>query len=573
MTDTILVAVAWPYANGEPHLGHVAGSFLPADIFARYHRQAGNRVLMVSGSDMHGTPTALTAQAEGVDPAVIATRYHEQFVEMLDRFGFSFDLYTHTDTANHAQIAQGIFSDLLKNGFLYESTESMPYCLEEQRFLSDRLVAGTCPICKFDKAGGDQCDNCGNTLDAADLIGIRCVTDGSTPEFRDTNHYLFKLSAFSERLQEWISAQEHFRPQVRNMSLGMLREGLPDRAMTRDIEWGVTVPDEVEGYEHKRIYVWFEAVIGYLSASIEWAESSGDPDAWQAWWKDPSARSYYFQGKDNIPFHTIIWPAMIMGLGDERSLNLPYDITANEYLNYEGGAFSKSRQWGVTVADALDRYEADALRYYMSATMPETSDSDFTWATFLSRNNDELVATLGNFVHRVLSMAARNFDGAVPPRNATDETDAAVLAACDTAMDKVGQQISDRRFREGLRLIMGLARDGNKYMDTKAPWKTAKTDMERTGTTLSIGIEIAATLRTLIYAYMPTSAQSLHKLIGAEGEVIDLGWTRPTPEAGRRLPVPRPLFKKLEDSMVAEELARHESPAPDQQSAQTPAQA
>ncbi len=562
LTDTILVAVAWPYANGEPHLGHVAGSFLPADIFARYHRQAGNRVLMVSGSDMHGTPTALIAQAEGVSPEVVATRYHEQFVEMIDRFGFSYDLYTHTDTANHARVSQGIFSGLLKNGYLYESTASMPYCLEEQRFLSDRFVTGTCPICDFDKAGGDQCDNCGNTLDASDLIEIRCVTDGSTPEFRDTNHYLFKLSAFTEKLIEWVSAQHHFRPQVRNMSLAMLRGGLPDRAITRDIEWGIPVPDEIEGYEHKRIYVWFEAVIGYLSASIEWAEASGDPDAWEAWWKDPAARSYYFQGKDNIPFHAIFWPATIMGLGEERGLNLPYDVAANEYLNYEGGAFSKSRQWGVTAADALDRYDADALRYYMSATMPETSDSDFTWATLLSRNNDELVATLGNFVHRVLSMVARNFDGAVPPRAATDETDADVLAACETAMEEVGRQIRDRKFREGLRLIMGLARDGNKYVDTKAPWKTAKTDMERTGTTLSIGIEIAATLRTLIYAYMPGSAQKLHSLLGAEGEVIDLGWTRPTPGAGRQLPAPVPLFKKLDDSMVAEELARHESPTP-----------
>ena len=560
MTESILVAVAWPYANGEPHLGHVAGTFLPADIFARYHRLRGNRVLMVSGSDMHGTPTALTAEREGVEPVIVANRYHELFVETINRFKVQFDLYTNTATANHTEVAQSVFINLQKNGYLYEKTESMPFCREEQRFLSDRFVVGTCPICGFEKAGGDQCDNCGNTLDAVDLINIRCAADGSVPEFRDTEHFVFRLSAFAGQLEDWINSKEFFRPQVSHMSLGMIREGLPDRSITRDIEWGVPVPSHVEGYEHKRIYVWFEAVIGYLSASIEWAKNSGDQDAWKAWWHDPDALSFYFVGKDNTPFHAIFWPAMIMAGAGDQTLNLPYDVPANEFLNYEGGAFSKSRNWGINARDALDRYDSDALRYYMSATMPETSDSDFNWRSFLARNNDELVATLGNFVHRVLSMTQRNFDGVVPERGDQDETDREVLDACKSAMIEVASQIEERHFREGLRLIMALAQTGNRYLDTQAPWKTAKTDMDRTGTTLAIGIEIASTLRTLMHPYLPDGAAKVHASLAGSGELSDIGWNNPTPSTGTQLPKPSPIFTKLDDAMVEEELARHESP-------------
>jgi len=515
---------------------------------------------MVSGSDMHGTPTALTAEREGVKPEVVATRYHELFVDTINRFRVEFDLYTHTATPNHAEVAQAVFTNIQKNGYLYEKTESMPYCLEEQRFLSDRFVEGTCPICSFQKAGGDQCDDCGNTLDAVDLIDIRCVADGSVPQFRETDHYVFKLSAFSDQLSEWIESKEFFRPQVRNMSLSMIRDGLPDRAITRDIGWGVPLPSQVEGYEQKRIYVWFEAVIGYLSASIEWAKKSGDEDAWKVWWHDPDAKSFYFIGKDNTPFHAIFWPAMIMAGAGDQALNLPYDVPANEYLNYEGGAFSKSRQWGISAGDALDRYDSDALRYYMAATMPETSDSDFNWRSFLARNNDELVATLGNFVHRVLSMTQRNFDGVVAERGDQDEADQEALDACASAMIDVATQIEERHFREGLRLIMALAQTGNRYLDTQAPWKTAKTDMVRTGTTLSIGIEMASTLRTLMHPYLPDGAEKLHRSLAGAGQLNEIGWTNPTPSAGTQLPKPLPIFKKLDDEMVDEELARHETP-------------
>jgi methionyl-tRNA synthetase len=557
LPENILVTSGWPYVNGEPHLGHVAGTLLPADIFARYQRLAGNNVLMVSGSDMHGTPTALVAQELGVSPESVATKNHQAFVEAIEKFEISFDLYTRTNTDVHAEVTQGLFSSILKNGYLYEATQQMPFCLEEQRFLSDRFVEGVCPYCSYEKAGGDQCDNCGKTLDPSDLGGIRCTVDGSTPEFRETSHYIFKLSAMTERLLEWVEPQDHLRIQVRNMILAMLRDGLPDRAITRDIEWGVPLPEGIEGYENKRIYVWFEAVIGYLSASIAWARSTDNPDAWKDWWHNRSARTFYFVGKDNTTFHMIFWPAILMARGGDPPLNLPTDVPANEFLNYEGGAFSKSRNWGIGALEALDRYDADALRYYLSATMPETSDTDFRWASFLSRNNDELVATLGNFIHRVLSMIARNFDGAAPARGETDEVDNAAIAECDAAMEGVGEQLEGRHFREALRLVMALAQHGNRYLDAKQPWQTAKTDMDRTGTTLSVGLEIVAALRTLMAPFLPQSARKLHGLLGANGDMQDNGWTRPTPEPGQPLPKPTPLFKKLDPTVVEEELDRH----------------
>lgn len=558
MPDHVLVAVAWPYVNGDPHLGHIAGNTLPADIFARYHRMAGNHVLMVSGSDMHGTPTMLRARREGKSAREIAEGYHEVFVDMNERMGFSFDLYTHTDTRNHHEVAQWVFKTLYDRGHMEEGTIQMPFSVTEQRFLSDRFVEGTCPICGYDRARGDQCDGCGNTLDPADLINIRSIMDGSTPEFRDTTHIYFKLSAFQDALMEWVEQQEQWRSNVRNFTLGMLRQGLHDRAITRDIDWGVPVP--LEGYDDKRIYVWFEAVCGYLSASIEWARSgrnpSGDPEAWRQWWQNPEARSYYFQGKDNIPFHTIIWPAMLTGVsGDDAHFNLPYDVPASEYLNLEGRKFSTSQNWAVWLPDYLDRYDTDPLRYYLTAIMPETSDSDFTWSGYLSRNNDELVATFGNFVHRVLTLTHRNF-GEIPSPGELDEEDRAALAACDEALENVGAQIAARRFRDGLRGVMALAQHGNRYLDQRAPWQQVKTDRAAAGTTLWTAFNIVSTLRTVSYPYIPFSSEKLHEMLGAQGGPLDTGWKRLEIVPGEPVNSPSPLFKKLDEGIVDEEMER-----------------
>ena len=555
MPRNILVCVAWPYVNNAPHLGHIAGMNMPADIFARYHRLVGNNVAMVSGSDMHGTPTALRAVDEGVEPEEIAGRYHEIWSRCFEQMGFSYDIYTHTHTDQHREVVHEIFKTLDEKGYFYESTQSMPYSLTENRFLSDRFVEGTCPHCGFDSARGDQCDNCGRTLDPIDLIDIRSKRDGSTPEFRDTKHIYFKLSAFQDPLSEWVESKTDWRPNVRNNSLNYLREGLHDRAITRDIEWGVPVP--VEGYENKRIYVWFEAVMGYFSATKLWAERQGAPDAWKQFWEQSDAETYYFQGKDNIPFHTIIWPAILLGYG---GLNLPTDVVANEYLNLGSRGFSKSRGNAVWLPDYLERYDVDPLRFYLSSIMPETSDSEFTWEGFLSANNNELVATFGNFVHRVMTITTRNFDGAVPQPGDLDDDDRAALEACDTALKEASSALEARHFRDGLRAGMALAQHGNRYIDRKQPWVTVKQDKDAAATSLWVGLNIIATLRTVMYPFVPFSCEKIHDMLALPGDVLSDGWKRIDVSPGWKLNSPKPLFKKLDESIVEEENERLAAP-------------
>jgi len=408
MRERILIAVAWPYANGPLHLGHIAGAYLPADIFARYHRIKGNEVLMVSGSDQHGTPITIKAEQEGKKPGEIADKYHQQFLDSWQKLGISFDLFTTTGTVNHTEVTQDIFLTLLNKGYIYKSTMSQAFCPKCQRFLPDRYIEGTCPYCQSQGARGDQCDKCGKPMTTDELIDAHCRVCGSTPEFRDSEHFFLKLSAFEDKLADWVEKQGQWRPNVINLTRRYLKEGLRDRAITRDINWGVPVP--VDGFEDKRIYVWFEAVSGYLSASKEWAKSTGDSEKWRSFWQG-EAKGYYFIGKDNIPFHTLIWPAMLMGYG---GLNLPYDVPANEFLTFESMKGSKSRNWAVWLPDYLSRYDPDPLRYLLSINMPETGDTDFSWREFIRRNNDELVATYGNLVNRVLTFTYRNFDGRVP---------------------------------------------------------------------------------------------------------------------------------------------------------------
>ena len=470
MPERILAAVAWPYANGSIHIGHVAGTYLPADIFARYHRLRGNEVLMVSGSDAHGTPVTLTAEERGITPEEVFSKYQAEFLDSWERLGITFDLFTTTHTENHTKVSQDIFSKLLDRGYIYKDTMVQPFCENESRFLADRYVEGTCPICNFQGARGDQCDNCGRTLDPKDLLQMSCRICGSEPEFRETEHFFLRLSAFQDQLLEWVRKQEHWRPNVRNFTIGYLEGGLHDRAITRDIEWGVPLP--VDGYEDKRIYVWFEAVIGYLSASIEWAHNSGTPEAWKPFWEDGS-RAFYFMGKDNIPFHTVIWPAMLLGYG---GLNLPYDVPANEYLNFEGFKLSTSRNWAVWLPDYLDRYEPDPLRYVIAANLPETSDSDFSWREYVRRNNDELVATYGNLVHRVLSMLNRNFDGVVPEPGELGEASIGLLEEAQTRFDEVGSYLESVRLRQALQASMSLAQAANRYLDQKEPWRAVRND-------------------------------------------------------------------------------------------------
>ena len=552
MPDRILTAVAWPYANGSIHIGHVAGTYLPADIFARYHRLKGNEVLMVSGSDAHGTPVTLTAEERGVTPEEVFSKYQSEFLESWKRLGISFDLFTTTHTDNHAEVAQDIFSRLLERGYIYRDTMVQPFCEKESRFLADRYVEGTCPHCSFDGARGDQCDDCGRTLDPKDLLRMSCRICGSEPEFRETEHFFLKLSAFQDQLLDWVREQEHWRPNVRNFTIGYLEGGLHDRAITRDIEWGVPLP--VEGYEDKRIYVWFEAVIGYLSASIEWAHNNGTPEAWEPFWEDGS-RAYYFMGKDNIPFHTVIWPAMLLGYG---GLNLPYDVPANEYLNLEGFKLSTSRNWAVWLPDYLDRYDPDPLRYVIAANLPETSDSDFSWREYVRRNNDELVATYGNLVHRVLSMLNRNFDGVMPEPGELDELSSELLGEAQRRFDEAGSYLESVRLRQALQSSMALAQAANRYLDQKEPWRAVRQDKKDAAQTLWTTASVINCLKTTLCPFLPFSSQKLHTMLGFDGNVEDKGWVW-HPDAmtpGQQLQRPTPLFQKLDEDVIAAEEQR-----------------
>ncbi|MCK4368085.1 MAG: methionine--tRNA ligase [Dehalococcoidales bacterium] len=551
MSQRIFVAVAWPYADGPLHLGHIAGAYLPPDIFARYHRTKGNEVLMVSGSDQHGTPITIKAEQEGKKPGEIAAKYHQQFLDSWQRFGISFDLFTTTGTANHAQVSQDMFLTLLNKGYIYKSTVSLPYCPNCRRFLPDRYIEGTCPYCSSTGARGDQCDDCGKTLNPEDLLAPRCRLCGTTPQFKDSEHFFLKLSAFQDRLADWVGEQGHWRPNVYNLTQRYLKEGLKDRAITRDIEWGIPVP--VDGFEGKRIYVWFEAVIGYLSAAKEWAKSSGDEERWRSFWQDKETKSFYFIGKDNIPFHTIIWPAMLMGY---EGLNLPYDVPANEFLTIEGRRLSTSRNWAVWLPDYLSRYEPDPLRYLLSINMPETSDTDFSWREFVRRNNDELVATYGNLAHRVLTFVYRRFDGGVPTPGELDDHSQSIIEEAKETLINMDTLLSQCHFKQAIMSAMSLARETNRYLDIKSPWKTIEQDRQAAADSLYVALSVLSCLRTALYPFLPFSSQKLHEYLGFEGNVQDYGWKPNPPSPGQKLLEPKPLFAKLDEELIEEETAR-----------------
>ena len=551
MAERILIAVAWPYANGSLHLGHLAGCYLPADIFARYHRMKGNHVLMVSGSDQHGTPITIRAYEEGLDPQQVVDKYHAEFLDTWQRMGISFDLFTTTGTENHRQVVQQLFLTLLEKGYIYKDIMLLPYSTQSGRFLPDRYVEGTCPHCGYVKARGDQCDSCGKTLNPTDLINPRSLIGGGELEFRHSEHFFLRLTAFQDRLLNWTLKQHHWRPNVLNFTRRYLQDGVKDRAITRDIIWGVPIP--VEGYDDKRIYVWFEAVTGYLSATKEWSQRQGRPEDWELFFREPDTKAYYFIGKDNIPFHTIIWPAMLMGDG---TLNLPYDVPANEFLNLEDSKFSTSRNWAVWLPDYLERFEPDQLRYVLSAIMPETSDSNFSWSDFVRRNNQELVATYGNLVHRVLTMTHRNFNGWFPEHGDLDVDDQGLMEKLPLTLEEAGRHLGQCNFRHALGSIMNLAKAANRYIDAKAPWQTIKTDRQRTATTLWVCLNVLSCLRTVTYPFLSFSSQRLHHLLGFAGDVQDSGWHLSEIAPGQSFPKPEPLFSKLEESTAEEELTQ-----------------
>ncbi|MCJ7827323.1 MAG: methionine--tRNA ligase, partial [Demequinaceae bacterium] len=519
----ILSAVAWPYANGPRHIGHVAGFGVPSDVFSRYMRRAGHEGLMISGTDEHGTPILVQAEKEGVSPQELADRYNRVIVEDLTALGLSYDLFTRTTTGNHYRVAKALFKALHTNGYMIAKTTRGAVSPSTGRTLPDRYIEGTCPMCGSDGARGDQCENCGNQLDAIDLENPRSRINGEIPKFVETEHFFLDLPALSAQLAEWLESRQGWRPNVLNFSLNLLDDIRP-RAMTRDIDWGIPVP--LPGWEdnpNKRLYVWFDAVIGYLSSSIEWARRSGDPEAWRRWWNDPEAMSYYFMGKDNITFHSQIWPGELLAANGQGSkggqmsafgdLQLPTEVVSSEFLTMESSKFSSSRGHVIYVRDMLERYQPDALRYFIAVAGPETSDADFTWAEFKRRTNDELVATWGNLVNRTVSLIHKNL-GSLPVLGELQPVDRAVLEGSEGAFATVGDLIRKHRQRQAISEAMRVVADANKYLAETAPWKIKNTDPERMSTVLGVAAQLVSDANTLLAPFLPHSAQKVHEALG-----------------------------------------------------------
>ncbi|HVU73410.1 MAG TPA: methionine--tRNA ligase [Mycobacteriales bacterium] len=598
MTRHVLTAVAWPYANGPRHIGHVAGFGVPSDVYARYQRMAGHNVLMVSGTDEHGTPIQVQADREGVTARELADRYNRVIAEDLQALGLSYDLFTRTTTRNHYSVVQGIFMTLLNSGYVFPQTTLGAISPSTGRTLPDRYIEGTCPICGYDGARGDQCDNCGNQLDPQDLLTPKSRINGETPRFVEQEHYFLDLPAFADALGTWLQGQEGiWRPNVLKFSLNLL-DDLKPRAITRDLDWGVPVPlDGWRDRDDKKIYVWFDAVIGYLSASIEWARRTGDDDAWRPYWQGGDGHervANYFMGKDNIVFHSEIWPAMLLGydgLGSKGGepgplgvLDLPHEVVSSEFLTMEGRKFSSSRSVVIYVRDFLARYSPDALRYYLSVAGPETSDTDFTWSHFLERNNNELVAGWGNLVNRTLSLVAKNIGSIPGPGDLTDD-DRAVLAAGEAGFANVGALLDKHQQKAAIGEAMRVVADANKYLSDQAPWKL-KEDVPRRDTVLHCALQLVADCAGLLTPFLPASSNQVRALLGDEKpwspmpelrEVDDLDggpgypvltgdyaagaavWERVPLVPGTPIAPPTPLFTKLDASIVDEELARLEA--------------
>ena len=590
MKQPVLVTAAWPYANAFIHVGNLSGAYLPADIFARYQRLKGRDTLFVSGTDAHGTPITVRADDEKTTPEVIYKRYHESFLDMQQKVGISYDLFTSTHTENHFKVSQDIFLALQENGYLYKATEKQWYAPSQEKFLPDRYVEGTCYICGYDNARGDQCDKCGNLLDPEKLINPRSKIDGSTPELRETEHFYLDLGKLQNRVVDFLKSREdYWRPNVIRQSLGqILAEDLHGRAITRDLEWGIPVP--VQDAVGKCLYVWFEAVIGYLSASIEWAKLQGTPDIWKDWWEDDTCKSYYFIGKDNIPFHAVIWPAQLIGTGtkfgvyfegkENKPFVLPFDVPANEFMNLEGKKISGSRNWAIYVNDFLERYDPDPLRYYLTVNMPESQDTDWDWEDFLKRNNNELVATWGNLANRVISFANKHW-GQVPNPGTLEMEDQDLIDTIESGFLTVGDEYEAVHLRAALAETMRLATEVNRYLDIAAPWQLIKTDKEAAGRKIYTALQAINNLKVLFSPVLPFTSQKLHNMLGYSsnlfGEQViktvedNLGehrvntydaseaigsWQPAELPVGQKFGEVCPLFKKLDTSIVDEERAR-----------------
>jgi methionyl-tRNA synthetase len=594
MSETILVAVAWPYANAEIHVGNITGSHLPGDIFARYNRLKGNRVLMITGTDSHGTPVTMSADKLGKPVEEVYKSFHEGFIELFQQLGITYDLYTTTHSDNHFKVSQAMFLALQKNGFLYREFSKQWYSPSAGKFLPDRYVEGTCYICGYESARSDQCDKCGNVLEPEKLINPRATTGDGALELRDTEHFYLDLSKLEPDVKKFLQSRSgHMRDTVLGESLRKIEsEGLKARSITRDLDWGIPVPVDEPQWKTKVLYVWFEAVIGYLSAPIEWSQLAGQKEAWREWWINPEAKQFHFIGKDNIFFHTSQWPAELMGAGSafmeffageqNAPLILPFDVPANQFMNLESQKISGSRNWAVWGRDALTRYDPDAVRYYLTANMPEAKDSDWDWAEFVARNNNELVATWGNLANRVLSFCYKHWEGHVPnvDTNTLRPADLELLATIEAGFNTVGAELDAVRLRSALSETMKLATVVNQYLDVNAPWSAVKTDKDGAAKTIYTALKAIDSLKVMFAPFIPFTSERLHGFFGYETplfgeqyteEVTDaigthkvlrykpvegLQWKPSDLKPGSKLKQPGPLFKKLEPTIIEEERGR-----------------
>ncbi len=555
----ILINIAWPYANGPIHLGHVAGSLLPPDIFGRYNRLKGNEVWAVGGSDQHGTPITVSADKEGVTPEEIADRYHNINKKAIEDLGIDFTLFGKTHSPVHKEVTQWMFNRLRENGYIEEVTEDEYFCPKCQKFLPDRYVEGVCPKCGATDVRSDQCDNCGTTFVPGDLLEPHCMHCNSTPEVRASKQFALKLSAFEKPLTEWISTKTSWRPNVKLFTENFLKGGLKDRSITRDMSWGVPIPVEGEEWKSKVIYVWFDAVIGYLSMTIQHAREIGEPEYWRTFWQNPECRHYYFIGKDNIPFHSIIWPAMLMGCKEE--FNLPYDIPANEYLMFNGGKLSKSRKGAVTdgysliprdITHVLEKFDPEEIRYYLSVVMPDLHDSDFSWEDFETKINNELVAALGNFYHRCLSFTHKNF-GCIPD---CDLPDAAVTAEIASAFKDYSGHLETCDFKKAIQDLMALAHYGNEYFNSCTPWKLIKCDKTACGKVLYNNLTIVKALALMAWPFMPRSSEKIWNYLGFTVSIENAGYSTIDEKliSGTKIPEPLPVYNKIDLRVMFPEL-------------------
>jgi methionyl-tRNA synthetase len=564
-----LVTSALPYANGPIHIGHLAGAYLPADLYCRYLRLKGEDVVFICGSDELGVAILMRAQAEGISAREIVDFYHPMIVDSFERFGMSFDFYGRTTSDVHRQTSQDFFRKLAGDGVFNLRKEEQLFDPEAGMFLADRFVRGTCPTCGYDDAYGDQCEKCGSTLSPRELINPRSALTSATPELRETTHWYLPLGDFQEKLSEWIATHPEWKPNVLGQVKSWLAEGLKDRAITRDVPWGVPVPPDVaekEGVdaEGKVIYVWFDAPIGYISATKEWAEKQGDPDRWKAYWQDPESRLVHFIGKDNIVFHCLMFPAMLMAHG---RYVVPENVPANEFLNIEGRKLSTSRGWAVWLHEYLEEHPADLLRYALATTLPETKDADFSWNDFQARVNGELADVLGNFVNRTMTFATRFYDGAVPELRDASDFDRDVLARIADFPGSIGALYEGYRNRDAVFETMNLARMGNKYFNDTEPWHTRKTNEQACANTIHVSLQICASLAVLMEPVLPFTTARMRKMLNLEnvrpsvpgGGAGEIGWNdagRPLLEAGHQLGEAEILFTKIENDVIEAQMNR-----------------